>query len=85
MRQSFTLPTLGGIGLAARRFVKDDRLWGCLAAMSIQSRQLDTAEVALAALSEADKLEFIVSLKQLPSEEVSSGRGTTMAPLAGNT
>jgi len=51
------------------RFVKDEKLWGCLAAMSLQNRQLDTAEVALASLNEADKLEFIIYLKKLPSEE----------------
>jgi len=58
------------------RFVKEDKLWGCLAAMAIQGRQLDTAEVALAALGEVDKLEYVLYMKKIPSEE---GRSAELA------
>ena len=29
------------------RFIKDEKLWGCLAAMSIAGRHLDTVEVGI--------------------------------------
>lgn len=58
------------------RFIKDEKLWGCLAAMSIAGRHLDTVEIALAALTEVDKLEFILHIKQIPSEE---GRNAELA------
>mmetsp|Transcript_24926 Transcript_24926/g.44327 ORF Transcript_24926/g.44327 Transcript_24926/m.44327 type:complete len:775 (+) Transcript_24926:94-2418(+) len=58
------------------RFVKDDKLWGCLAVMAIQNRKLETAEIALAALTEVDKLEFILHIKNIPSEE---GRNAELA------
>jgi len=51
------------------RFVKEPVLWGCLAAMSIHGRNLNVAEVALAALTEVGKLEFILHVKSIPSEE----------------
>jgi len=34
------------------RIVKDDALWGCLAAMAINGRELNAAEVAYAAIRE---------------------------------
>jgi len=51
------------------RFVKDDVLWTCLAVMAINGEQLDTAEVALAAINEVDKLQYIQYIKTLPSQE----------------
>ena len=38
------------------RFVKESTLWACLAAMAIYCRELNTVEIALAAIDEADKV-----------------------------
>ncbi|KAG7471095.1 hypothetical protein MATL_G00120740 [Megalops atlanticus] len=53
------------------RFAKDQTLWACLAAMAIASRELTTAEVAYAAIGEVDKVQYINSMKDLPSKESS--------------
>jgi len=50
------------------RFVKEPTLWACLAAMAIYCRELNTVEIALAAIDEADKVQFINYIKELPSE-----------------
>jgi len=50
------------------RFVKEPTLWACLAAMSIYCRELNTVEIALATIDEADKVQFINYIKELPSE-----------------
>ena len=50
------------------RFVKEKTLWGCLASMSLYCRELDTAEIALAAIDAVDKVHFINYIKELPSE-----------------
>merc|ERR1711935_1125453 len=50
------------------RFVKESTLWATLAAMTIYSRELNTVEIALAAIDEADKVQFINYVKELPSE-----------------
>ena len=50
------------------RFVKEPTLWACLAAMSIYCRELNTVEIALAAIDEADKVQYINYIKELPSE-----------------
>eukprot|EP00351_Strombidinopsis_sp_SopsisLIS2011_P002074 CAMPEP_0116879624 /NCGR_PEP_ID=MMETSP0463-20121206/11438_1 /TAXON_ID=181622 /ORGANISM="Strombidinopsis sp, Strain SopsisLIS2011" /LENGTH=234 /DNA_ID=CAMNT_0004529159 /DNA_START=1451 /DNA_END=2155 /DNA_ORIENTATION=+ len=50
------------------RFVKESTLWACLAAMSIYCRELNTVEIALAAIDEADKVQYINYVKELPSE-----------------
>ena len=50
------------------RFVKDHTLWATLAAMSIYCRELNTVEIALASIDEADKVQFINLIKELPSE-----------------
>lgn len=50
------------------RFVKEQTLWACLAAMAIYCRELNTVEIALAAIDEADKVQFINYIKELPSE-----------------
>ena len=42
--------------IAMCRFVKDYALWACLAAMSLYCRELNTAEIALASIDEADKV-----------------------------
>ena len=50
------------------RFVKDQNLWATLAAMSIYGRELNTFQIALAAIDEPDKVQFINYIKELPSE-----------------
>lgn len=50
------------------RFVKEQTLWACLAAMAIYCRELNTVEIALAAIDEADKVQYINYIKELPSE-----------------
>eukprot|EP00656_Telonema_subtile_P024080 TRINITY_DN258_c0_g1_i1.p1 TRINITY_DN258_c0_g1~~TRINITY_DN258_c0_g1_i1.p1 ORF type:complete len:716 (+),score=148.95 TRINITY_DN258_c0_g1_i1:176-2323(+) len=51
------------------RFVKDQRIWACLAAMAINGQMLDTAEIAFAAIDEVDKLQYILHIKDIPSAE----------------
>ena len=51
------------------RFVQDQELWACLGAMSIDGNELNTAEVAFAAIEEVDKLQFIAHIKEIPSVE----------------
>ena len=63
------------------RFVKDDSLWAMLAAMATAAKQLDTAEVAYAAINEADKVHYIQYIRELPSKE---SRNAEMAVLTGN-
>jgi len=55
-------------GIRLCRFVKENTLWACLAAMGIYCRELNTVEIALAAIDEADKVQFINYIKELPSE-----------------
>ena len=58
------------------RFVKSKELWACLAGMSLNAHHLDTAEIALAAVDEVDKLHFILYVKSIPSDE---GRSAELA------
>ncbi|XP_066097692.1 intraflagellar transport protein 80 homolog isoform X3 [Saccopteryx bilineata] len=51
------------------RFVKEQTLWACLAAMAVANRDMTTAEIAYAAISEIDKVRYISSIKDLPSKE----------------
>lgn len=52
------------------RYVRNDNtLWACLAAMAIHKGQLDTAEVALAAIDEVEKLTYIQYIKTIPSQQ----------------
>ena len=50
------------------RFVKEQTLWATLAAMAIYCRELNTLEIALAVIDEADKVQFVNYIKELPSE-----------------
>ena len=52
------------------RFAKDKTLWACLAAMSLKEKDLGTAEVAYAAIEEADKVDCIGDIKRAPSKDV---------------
>lgn len=58
------------------RFVKSEQLWACCAAMALHKRNLDVAEMALAAIKAVDKLEYILTIKAIPSEE---GRNAQLA------
>nr|XP_023662977.1 intraflagellar transport protein 80 homolog isoform X2 [Paramormyrops kingsleyae] len=53
------------------RFAKDQTLWASLAAMAMANKELNTAEVAYAAVGEVDKVQYINSIKELPSKESS--------------
>ena len=51
------------------RFVKSEALWATLASMAIEGRHLDTAEIALADIGFIDKLNYIMYIKDIPSEK----------------
>lgn len=51
------------------RFVKEQTLWACLAALAIANKDMSTAEVAYAAIGEIDKVQYINSINDLPSKE----------------
>ncbi|XP_066476290.1 intraflagellar transport protein 80 homolog isoform X3 [Tiliqua scincoides] len=53
------------------RFVKDQTLWACLAAMAVANKEMKTAEIAYASIGEIDKVQYISSIKDLPSKESS--------------
>jgi intraflagellar transport protein 80 len=50
------------------RYVKEQSLWACLAALSLHARELNTAEIALAAIESVDKVQYINYVKDLPSD-----------------
>jgi intraflagellar transport protein 80 len=52
------------------RFIKSPQLWGTLAGMAIYHQDLESAEIALSAVKEVDKLQYIKHIKSLPSSEV---------------
>lgn len=54
------------------RYVKSPELWASLAAMAIHSRALSTVEIALAAIEEVDKVQFIGHINKLPDETLRS-------------
>jgi intraflagellar transport protein 80 len=51
------------------RFVQMPELWAALAGLAIAGRHLETAEIALAAIEELDKLQYIMWIKEIPSVE----------------
>ncbi|XP_053315521.1 intraflagellar transport protein 80 homolog [Spea bombifrons] len=51
------------------RFVKEQSMWSCLAAMAIAAKEMTTAEVAYAAIGEIDKVQYINSINEKPSKE----------------
>ncbi|XP_077396712.1 intraflagellar transport protein 80 homolog isoform X2 [Festucalex cinctus] len=53
------------------RFAKYQSLWACLAAMAIANRELTTAEMAYAAITELPRVHYINFIKQQPSKESS--------------
>merc|ERR1719146_457289 len=54
------------------RYVKSPQLWTTLAAMALNSRELNTVEIALAAIEEVDKVQFITHINKLPDEVLKS-------------
>lgn len=50
------------------RYVKLPEMWASLAAMAIHSRALDTVEIALAAIEEVDKVQFVAHINKLPDD-----------------
>ena len=50
------------------RFVKEPILWACLAAISIKAQELPTAEIAFATIEQADKVQFLSEVQELPSQ-----------------
>merc|ERR1711988_629408 len=58
------------------RFVKDKPLWACLAALAVNGRELNASEVAYAAIDEVDKVQFILHIKEIPTNE---GRNAELA------
>jgi len=52
------------------RFIKSKELWGTLAGMAVQHQDLDSAEIALSAVKEVDKLQYIKFIKNLPNVEI---------------
>ncbi|XP_064639074.1 intraflagellar transport protein 80 homolog isoform X2 [Lineus longissimus] len=62
------------------RFCKDDTLWACLAAMAAYNKDLNTAEIAYAAINEADKVQYIMHIKEIPSKDA---RNAEMALFCG--
>ncbi|XP_063603960.1 intraflagellar transport protein 80 homolog [Penaeus indicus] len=64
------------------RFVKDDTVWACLAAMATAYKELNTAEVAYAAINEVDKVQYIHYIKEIPIKEA---RMAEMALMGGHT
>ncbi|NWH45804.1 IFT80 protein, partial [Fregata magnificens] len=51
------------------RFVKDQTMWACLAAMAVANKDMATAEIAYASIGEIDKVQYVNSIKDLPSKE----------------
>mmetsp|Transcript_128351 Transcript_128351/g.411344 ORF Transcript_128351/g.411344 Transcript_128351/m.411344 type:complete len:761 (+) Transcript_128351:159-2441(+) len=54
------------------RYIKSPELWAALAGMAIHARALDTVEIALAAIEEVDKVQFIAHINKLPDEVLKS-------------
>ncbi|XP_071838228.1 intraflagellar transport protein 80 homolog [Apostichopus japonicus] len=63
------------------RFVKDEAVWGCLAAMASYAKELNTAEIAYAAVDMVDKVQYILYIKEIPLKEC---RAAEMALFCGN-
>jgi intraflagellar transport protein 80 len=51
------------------RFLREKTLWGVLAAVAVKSGELQTAEIAYAALEDVDKLRYMARVREVPSAE----------------
>jgi len=60
------------------RHQKSNTLWSTLASMAMTKKQLEAAEIALAEIDEVPKVQYIQTIKAIPSEE---GRQAEMALL----
>ncbi|KAI8620753.1 WD40-repeat-containing domain protein [Chytriomyces sp. MP71] len=58
------------------RFAKMKELWACLAAMSVSGQDLNTAELSYAAIEQAQKVQYICYIRDIPSQE---GRAAELA------
>ena len=56
----------------ASRYVKMPEMWATVAAMSMHVRELNTVEIALAAIDQVDKVHFIGHITKLPDEVLKS-------------
>jgi intraflagellar transport protein 80 len=54
------------------RYVKSPELWASLAAMAMHARSLETVEIALAAIEEVDKVQFVGHINRLPDDVLRS-------------
>lgn len=50
------------------RYIKMSECWACLACMAIHARELNTVEIALAAIEEIDKVQFVAHINSLPDD-----------------
>lgn len=50
------------------RYVKMPEMWASLSAMAMHARALDTVEIAMAAIEEVDKVQFVAHINKLPDE-----------------
>eukprot|EP00939_MAST-03C_sp_MAST-3C-sp1_P001027 g1027.t1 len=80
MMYDFATSTRWSDAVRLCRFVKQNELWAALAAMALSRRHLETAEIALAAISETDKLQYVTYIKGVPSSE---GRAAELALFKG--
>ena len=49
------------------RYIKERSLWAFLAAISLQNRKIETAEIALANIESIEKVNYILKLNDVPS------------------
>jgi intraflagellar transport protein 80 len=63
------------------RFAKEKGLWACLAGLALRARELDSAELAYAAIDAVDRVEFMSHLQSIRSEE---GRTAELAVFFGD-
>eukprot|EP00392_Amoebophrya_sp_AT5.2_P014013 g14149.t1 len=50
------------------RYVKQAECWACLACMGIYARELNSVEIALAAIEEIDKVQYVAYINSLPDD-----------------
>ncbi|KAJ3216152.1 Intraflagellar transport protein 80 [Dinochytrium kinnereticum] len=60
------------------RYAKMRELWACLAAMAVAGQDLNTAELAYAAIDEVQKVQYICHIRDIPTAE---GRSAELALL----
>jgi len=61
-------------GVKICRFSKSNSLWACLAAMSMNHKKLDIAEIAYAAIKQVDKVEFLNYIKRMPNKDIRAAK-----------